>query len=136
MRSYATPEPGEVLSVRFRLTPYNENLSGVAVAIKVSARVALTSACHYSVGDSGRQTCAMPDGEGRVDLGHLDSGETLRLSAGVKVLAPVENRQSITFEVSSAETRANSREVDLYVSGRQQDEPASVSGPASKCHRR
>jgi hypothetical protein len=114
MRTFATPEPGDILPVRLSLTPYNQDLGGVAVVITPPPGAMLTADCYYSVGDGGRHRCALPDGQGRVDLARLDSKETLRLSVKVKVLASMDSRESITFEMSSAEADASLRQVDLY----------------------
>jgi hypothetical protein len=114
MRSFATPDPGDILPVRLSLTPYNQDLGGLAVVITPPPGAVLTADCYYSVGDGGRHRCALPGGQGRIDLARLASRETLRLSVKVKVLAFVDSRESITFEMSSAEADASLRQVDLY----------------------
>jgi hypothetical protein len=73
LRSFATPEAGDTLWVGLELTPYHQNLGGVSVTIAAPPRVELTDHCYYTVGDSARQSCAMPSGEGRIDLAHLDA---------------------------------------------------------------
>lgn len=114
LHSFATPELGDALSIRLQLTPYHQDLGGVAVTVAPPPRVELTDRCYYSVGGSSRRDCAMPDGVGRIDLPHLNSGETLRLSVEVRVVAQIEDRESVTIEMSSAEANASRREVDLY----------------------
>jgi hypothetical protein len=116
LRSFATPEAGDTLWVGLELTPYHQNLDGVSVTIAAPPRVELTDRCNYTVGDSARQSCAMPNGEGRIDLAHLDSGETLRLSVEARVGQRIKDRESITIEMSAAEAEASRRKIDLYSS--------------------
>lgn len=114
LRSFATPEPGDTLSIRLQLIPYNQDLGAVSVAIDPPPQVELTDRCYYTVGGSARRDCALPDGEGRIDLPRLDSGETFRLSVEAHVVGEIRDRESITIEMSSAEAEASRRDIDLY----------------------
>lgn len=114
LHSFATPEPGDTLSIRLQLTPHHQDLGGVAVTISGSPRVELTDRCYYRVGESQRSDCAMPAGEGRIDLARLNSGETLWLAVEARVLSPIEDRERITIEMSSAEVDSSRREIDIF----------------------
>jgi hypothetical protein len=128
LRSFATPGPGDTLSVQLQLIPHHQDLVGVAVTISGSPSVELTDRCHYRVEDSPRSDCAMPGGEGRIDLARLNSGETLRLTVEARVVAPIEDREKITIEMSSAEVDPSQREIDLFSPGQGESTPTADFG--------
>jgi hypothetical protein len=113
LQSFATAKPGATLPVRLQLTPHNQDLGGVSLAITPPPHAELVH-CVWRVGNDDPDECAMPDGEARVDLEQLNSGETLRLSVRVEVLTSVDDHESIEFEMNSAEAGASTREVDLF----------------------
>jgi len=113
LRSFAVPEPGDRIPIILQLTPQHQDLRGVAVAIAPPARVDLTDRCYYTVGDSPRRKCALPGGEGRIDVACLKSGETLRISAEARVTARIESPETITIEMGAAEVEASRRGIDL-----------------------
>jgi len=114
LRSFAVPEPGDPLAILLQLTPRHQDVRGVAVTISPPRRVELTQRCYYTVGDSPRRECAMPGGEGRIDVAQINSGETLRITVEARVVTRIEDRETIAIEMSSAEAEASQRAIDLF----------------------
>ncbi len=132
LRSYAEPESGEGIPILLEVTPHHQDLIGVSVIISPPPRVELTDRCYYTVGDSLRHRCAMPGGEGRIDIARLGSGETLRISANARVVAQIEERETITIEMDSAEDEASQRGIDLFSPDKaREDERSDRVGRAS-----
>jgi hypothetical protein len=114
-RSFATPKLHAELRIRLSLTPVHQDLGQVAITIDPPPSLELTSSCFYEVSGEGRQSCLHPDGERRIEVPRLASGQSLRITAKARVVHRVEGREAVMIEMSSADTPAPSQKrIDLY----------------------
>ena len=114
-RSYATPRLNTPLYMQLKLEPTDQDLSQVAVTISLPRSLELTRRCFYEVDDSRRRSCLAPNGEGRVNVDRLASGQTLRITAVARVVHRIEGRESVEIQMRSASTDTPSRrQIDLY----------------------
>lgn len=114
-RSFAMPKLHTVIRIQLNLTPTHQDLSQVAVTIAPPPSIELTSKCFYEVSGSGKRSCLEPDGERRIDIEHLASGQSLRVTAGARVIHRIERREAVVIDMSSSDTDSpNRKRIDLY----------------------